>query len=101
MTDYTHITKMEHILNEQTEKIEALENILDFMEENTDRYQALIEYYYSEQREQDLEDDKNNRIPKTLHRGVLSEDSIYDLMGDYYHCGLRLIEVGLKMLKSR
>ena len=56
MTDYTHITKMENILNTQTEKIEALQNILDFMEENTDRYQALVEYYYSEQREQDLED---------------------------------------------
>lgn len=101
MADYEHITKMENILNTQTEKIQALNELLDFMEAHTDSYNMLIEYYYSDQRKQDLADDENHRIPETLHRGVLCEDSIYNLMEDYYDCGLRLFEVGLKMLKSR
>ncbi len=101
MAGYEHITKMEHIFNTQQEKIEQLNTLLDEIEIHQREYQMLIEYYYSKQRNQDLEDDKNHRIPDEMMRGVLSEDGIYDFMGDYYETGIRLMEIGLKMIKER
>ncbi len=100
MEKYEHITKMEHILNTHTEKLQTLNEILDFIEAHQADYQSLIQYYYSEQRNCDLADDENGLIPKTLNRGVLSEDAIYDLMTDYYQTGLRMLEVAHSALKT-
>lgn len=101
MENYEHITEMENILNTHTEKIQELNALLDFIDTHAEEYQALIAYYYSEQRSRDLEDEENGRIPKTLSRGVLSEDAIFDLIGDYYDVGLRMLEVAHKTLSRR
>lgn len=101
MAGYEHITKMEHIFNTQQEKIEQLNALLDEIEIHQREYQMLIEYYYSEQRNQDLKDDENHLIPKEIIRGVLSEDGIYNFMGERYDTGIRLMEIGLKMIKER
>ncbi len=99
MKSFEHIEKMEAIMNSHEEIIKKLEDDLDFIENHQEDYNSLIEYYFSEQRNQDLEDDKNGIIPKTMSRGVLSEDLIYDLMSDYYDLGIRMLEVSAKILK--
>lgn len=99
MKKYDHITAMETIKNDHKTIIAELEKSLDKIEQNQQAYQTLIAYYYSSQRQQDLEDDNNGLIPQTLHRGVLSEDEIFDLMGDYRDLGIRMMEVALKMIK--
>ncbi len=101
MNKYEHITRMEHILNTHTEKIAALNEMLDFIEAHRADYRALIEYYYSDQRNQDLADDEKGLIPESLHRGVLSEDSICDLMTDSYEIGLRMLETAHDIFKNR
>lgn len=97
--NYEHITIMENIMNSQQETINKLEQILQDLELQQQNYQKLIKYYYSEQRNQDLEDDENNLIPKDLCRGVLSEDAIFDLMSDYRQAALHMLEVATSMLK--
>lgn len=101
MNSYEHIVKMEKIKNDYWQMIKDLEKMLDRIEANQEDYQALIQYYYSEQRDQDLKDDEQDRIPKTLCRGVLSEDEIFDLMGDCYNAGIRMMEDALKMIKAK
>ncbi len=101
MDKYEHITKMENIKNEHVQLMEELNELLDKIEACQQDYQSLIAYYYSEQRNQDLEDDKNDLIPKTLSRGVLSEDEIFDLIGDYYDASIRMMEFGLNVIKNR
>lgn len=101
MDQYRHITKMEDIKNEHIQLMEELNALLDKIEVRKDDYQSLIAYYYSEQRNQDLEDDENHLIPETLRRGVLSEDEIFDLMGDYYNAAIRMMEIGLDIIKHR
>ncbi len=101
MNQYEHITRMEHILNTHTEKIAALQEALDFIEAHRAEYRDLIEYYYSAQREQDLADDAQGLIPAELHRGVLSEDAIYELMTDSYELGLRMLETAHTIFKNR
>ena len=100
MEKYEHITKMETILVDHEEMLKALNQHLDALEARQDDYTALLEYYYSDQRNQDLEDEENHRIPQTLARGVLSEDGIFDLVGDYRDTAIRMMEVALKMLKK-
>lgn len=100
MKDYSHITKMENILNNQEKLVSDLNVILDLVEKNKSEYDELVRYYYSDRRYEDLEDDSNGLIPKDMKRGVLSEDEIYNLMVDYHSTGIRLMEIALKILKQ-
>lgn len=99
MRSFEQITQMEKIKNEQLQLLQQMNALLDTMEAKQEEYHALIEYYYSDQRRQDLEDDENGRFPSDLRRGVLSEDEIYDLMGDHHDTGIRMMETGLSMIK--
>ena len=97
---YEHITRMENILNRQKQELQQLEQCLDFWNANREDFQTLFEYYYSDQRNQDLEDDRAGLIPDDLARGVLSEDDIFDFLGDYRETTLRMIETALHMLRQ-
>lgn len=99
MEQYEHITKMENIMNHQNKLLENLDKYLEQLDASRADYESLMEYYYSEQRAQDLAADEAGEIPQDLHRGVLSEDDIYDLIGDYRDTALRMMEVALEMLK--
>ena len=101
MKPYQHITQMEEILNSQTEKLAQLNELLEYFNQNAEQYQALVDYYYSDQREQDLADDAAHHIPEDLNRGVLSEDGIWNLMEDHYGTAVHMMEIGLAMIKAR
>lgn len=101
MGKYEHITEMENIQDKHQQKLDELNSLLDFFETHEEEYQKLIDYYYSEQRTQDLEDDENHLIPEDLKRGVLSEDGTYNFMMDHYDTGVRMMEVALKIIKAR
>lgn len=100
MKTYEHIVKLEDIRKEHEEKIKQLNDILTYLNDHMDEYKQLVEYYYnSDQRKQDLIDEEMQLIPKNIHRGVLSEDEVYDLSCDYYNSGIRMIEIAIQMMK--
>ncbi len=100
MRDYGHIIRMENILDSGTENLEKLNNMLDTLESELKDYKALKDYYLSNERNLDLSDDENGLIPGEISTGVLGEDYIFDFLGDERDTALRLIELGLKMLKN-
>lgn len=100
MKDYGHIEKMENCRVQHGEMLRELERLLEKLEAHQEDYEALIEYYYSEQRAQDLRDDEAGLIPSTMKRGVLSEDEIYDLMGEERDAAIHMMEVALRMIKG-
>lgn len=100
MEKYEHITKQETVMNQYKEMLGKLEELLCFFDGHRQDYRGLLEYYYSDQRAQDLCDDEQGLIPKDLHRGVLSEDEIYDLLGDYRDTALHMMETALHMIKE-
>lgn len=83
-------------MNEQLERIRAMEQALNESREAVDalaaalaRYQALLpqlrtleEYYEGALWRQDFEDDCAGKLPRELRRGVLTEDALYDLLCD-------------------
>ena len=70
---YDEINPVLNKLNEDIEKYLKLES----------KYQKLVDYYTSSLWMKDYEDDENNKLPKDLKRGVLAEDTIYNLIGEH------------------
>ena len=100
MDHYRHIEKMEQVMVRQEDLLHAMNRLMDSLNGYREEYRSLIAYYYSDQRAQDLEDDSNHLIPETMHRGVLSEDEIYELLGDYHDTAIRMLETAVQMLKE-
>lgn len=99
MAEYNHLEKYENILNSQNEILENLNKALDDLENKFGEFNELVDYYYSEQWSNDLEDDEQGLIPENINRGVLSEDGIYDMMTEQYSTCVRMIEICSKLLK--
>lgn len=100
MKTYSHITQYEKTLNEYENKLKELSELLDFFETKEPMFKELMDYYISDQRNQDLMDDEQGLIPETLHRGVLSEDSLYNLYSDYREQSLRMLAISTNFFKN-
>ncbi len=98
--DYKHIEELERIRISYTTILEQAEGLLDALERSSQDYTTLRDYYISEQRNQDLLADEQGLIPETLSRGILSEDELFDMLGDYRETALRMIELGAQMLRD-
>lgn len=98
--NYQHITEMENIMVRQEATVRKLEAVLEELDAQQKDYEALSAYFYSDEREQDLEDEENHLIPEDLHRGVLSEDEVYNLFLDSRDAALHMMEAALKILKT-
>ena len=97
--NYDHITEMEAIMVRQEDSIKKLDALLQELDTQLQDYKKLSAYYYSDQRMQDLQDDENHLIPEDLHRGVLSEDEVYNLFLDTHDAALHMAETALSLLK--
>lgn len=83
MKQIERIKQMENYLDESKESIEELNKALDKYLSTDKKYQKLVDYYTSSLWMKDYEDDENNKLPKNLKRGVLSQDSVYDLINEH------------------
>ncbi len=68
MKNYEHITEMENILDSHNEIIKELNEKVTFLREHIKDFERLEEYYHSDMRYQDLKDDSEGLIDKTLKR---------------------------------
>ena len=73
---------------------EAMEKVADL----NDRYVKLRDYYGSEEMNEDLKADEEGKLDD-INRGVLTEDLVYNLMGDRYELGVDLLELAHMLLK--
>lgn len=99
MKQEERIEKMETIFDNSLELLEKLESILTDFENNQKQYKELFEYYYSEDWHKDAEFSNKEDFPKDLKCGVLSQDSIYNLIGDNHQVAIRMLELATKMIK--
>lgn len=78
MTQIQRIEKMseilEEVINSQKEFEKALENFSNLQK----LIKKLDKYYFSGAWRKDYECDEQGKIPKTINRGALSEDGIYN-----------------------
>jgi hypothetical protein len=76
------ITYMEKLLNESVAAVEALDNAIEGYKAVQGKIEELKNYYESGLWMEDFDADREGKIPKSLPRGVLTEDAIYDLLTD-------------------
>lgn len=82
MNQTERISYMEKILDESQASVSELSVALEKYVKLIPRMKELIAYYESRQWLHDFVDDSLGKIPKDLKRGVLSEDSVYDLISE-------------------
>ena len=94
------IAEMESFLDESAEALKQLEAALDAYEAAEDNYYKLDNYYGSSQWMADFEDDEAGRLPADLKRGVLSEDTVYDLICQHRELMRRMQKAVLRSLEE-
>jgi hypothetical protein len=96
---------------EQIERIKAMELYLDRASQAVIQLSAALDdyavvqkalselsaYYSSNEWKEDYAADEQNRLPKSLKRGVLSEDAIWNLLSDSRELNSRLLEMGTEL----
>ena len=90
------IKKMEAKLDDVTPKIRAFEESLNNMKKVFEDMKILSDYYSNEWK-QDYEADEEGKIPKDLKRGVLGQDTLYNLFDDYKEISKDMVELAEKM----
>lgn len=80
MEQVKRIAEMESFLDESAEALAKLEAALDAYEAVEDKFYNLNSYYGNGLWMADFEDDEAGRLPADLKRGVLAEDTVYDLL---------------------
>ena len=82
MDEIERIAQMEAYMDEAAAALHDLAAALERYAAAEPKLRALEEYYRSGQWLRDYESDCAGHLPPTLKRGVLSQDGLYDLLGE-------------------
>lgn len=99
-TQIKNIEHMERVLNTLSTVVDALQKSVSDAENSLGDFHKLMNYYSSEHWLNDLNSYNSGNLPKDLKCGVLSEDSVYNLYGDYRELALRIIRLGAGILDN-
>lgn len=99
--NYEYLKKHTETYEKYGELIGRINNILDEFEKNRVDFDKLVEYYYGEQFKKDYDDSNQGKINSNINQGILTEDAIYDLMGDDYYLSLRFLDLANKMIQQK
>ena len=96
MNEFTlqRIAAMEAAFDRTAEAVQALFKALDDYETVKVDIDRLTDYLESGAWRDDFEADEAGLVPKDAKRGVLSEDSLYNLLGDIVSLHERMQEFG-------
>lgn len=84
MQEIKRIQKMEMALDEVATAHNALAAALTEFSAKQEQLAELSSYYGSQDYHHDLVMDENGQLPSDLKRGVLSQDTVYDLLIDLH-----------------
>lgn len=95
------IRRMESYLDEAGPAVAELSEALERYEKIQNKYYKLTGYYGSTKWMDDYEADEAGRLPADLKRGVLSEDTVYDLITDHRDLMTRMQKAVLRSLEEK
>lgn len=98
--DIDRIRKMEKILDDYSKTLEDFNKSFGHLIESQDEYSKLREYYGSKDYFDDIEKWEKGEFPKDLKCGVLSEDAVYNLIGENFSTAIKMLEVATEMVKK-
>lgn len=101
MEQLERIQKMEGHLNKYAQVLADAQKALDQLERCQSDYIQLRDYYTGQKFFDDLEYSNSSDFPENIACGVLSEDAVYDLMGEHFETAISLLDLSSSMLKER
>ena len=101
MEQLERIQKMEERLNKYAQVLADAQKALDQLERRQSDYIQLRDYYTGQEFFDDLEYSNSPDFPENIACGVLSEDAVYDLMGEHFETAISLLDLSSSMLKER
>ncbi|WP_297282277.1 DUF4298 domain-containing protein [uncultured Anaerococcus sp.] len=99
--EYEHVKKYTKIYEDHSALIESLSKELEKFKEHQKEFKKLEKYYYSEEFTKDHDASNRGEIPETINQGILTEDAIYDLLGDNYFMAKDLLDVANDIIQNR
>lgn len=93
MEQIERIKTMEQHLDRASQAVMRLSAALDDYAEAQEALHQLNTYYGSDEWKQDFADDEAGLLPNDLKRGVLSEDSIWNVLTDSGNLNSRIKEM--------
>lgn len=100
MEQTERITLMEERLDRATLAARQLMAALDVFAEAQDDIRALESYYGSDEWKKDYDDDAAGLVPADVKRGVLSEDAVWNLLGDCRELNVMMLEMVAATLRG-
>ncbi|CDZ75635.1 Hypothetical protein ING2D1G_1498 [Peptoniphilus sp. ING2-D1G] len=94
------IEKMEKILDEHNLRLGRLKKALDEFKQHQKEYSELKDYYLKGEYLRDVESFDKGEFPTDLKCGVLSEDAVFNLIGDNFNMAVEMLEVATAIIKA-
>lgn len=96
--DIDKINKLENIYDKSKQIFDIIDsNVQEFIDNEKD-IDILLDYYFNGSWKDDYEYSNNNEI--NIKAGILSEDLIYNHYIERKELAIKLIEIGLEILKK-
>ena len=100
MKDIKKIEKMEDILKKHRKELEDFNQALDKFKKAQEDYNKLSKYYSSSDYMNDLEKSNKGEIDPSISQGIFSEDLVFDLIGENYQTGIKMLEIATDIIKN-
>ena len=101
MEQIARIRQMEQCLDQATEATQHLFAALEKYKEAQSAIQSLSTYLSSGEWQKDYETDEAGQLPKDLKRGVLSQDGMWNVLGDCHELNIQMLELVTYQLKNK
>lgn len=95
------IDEYEQILSSSINIISNISKALSEYQHIQPSINKLAKYYGSKEWFDDLKDYDNNKLPKDINAGILSEDGIYNMLLDNEEIALDMQEISKEILKKK
>ncbi|MCI5825204.1 MAG: DUF4298 domain-containing protein [Arcanobacterium sp.] len=87
------IEQMENKMNQVSSYTKMLESMLDSFSAMEQTVEELWNYYENGEWMADYQLDEAGEVPESMPRGILSEDGLYNVLGDFQDVRERLINL--------
>lgn len=98
--DYKHIEEFTKIYEDHIKLTEELNEKLEAFKAHQNEFKKLEEYYYSEKFTEDFDASNKGDIPSEINQGILTEDAIYDALGDNYFAAKQMLDIANTIIQG-
>lgn len=99
--DYEHIKDYTKIYEDHIKITENLRKVLEKFKDHQKALEKLEKYYYSKDFMDDFDASNEGKIPEDINQGILTEDAIYDLLGDNYYMAKDLLDLANYIIQDK